>query len=173
MNRPDQDWDPRSTVVQHDQRAAYDAMRARCPVAWSDDQGWSVFRHDDVVRALMDPDTFSNRVSKRPAVPNGMDPPEHTAYRAVIVPYFSEARMQTFEPVGRGIAADLATEARKRSNVEAMSEFALVAAVRFQTAFLGWPAETREFLIDWIDRSNRATHAKDRAAQAAVAQDFE
>jgi len=173
VNRPDQDWDPRSTDVQQDQRVAYDAMRSRCPVAWSDDQGWTIFRHRDVLRALMDPETFSNRVSKHPAVPNGMDPPEHTTYRAVIVPYFSETRMRMFEPVGRAIAADLATEARQRSKVEAMREFALVAAVRFQAAFLGWPAETRDFLIDWIERSNRATHARDRAAQAAVAEDFE
>ncbi len=30
-----QDWDPRSEAVQRDQRAAYDEMRERCPVAYS------------------------------------------------------------------------------------------------------------------------------------------
>ena len=30
------DWDPRSEDVLRDQRAAYDGMRERCPVAWSE-----------------------------------------------------------------------------------------------------------------------------------------
>jgi len=30
------DWDPKSDAVLRDQRAAYDEMRERCPVAYSD-----------------------------------------------------------------------------------------------------------------------------------------
>src|SRR5699024_1421858 len=70
-------WDPRSDAVQQDQIAAYDAMRARCPVARSRYGYASVFRHADVVRILHDHDTFSSGVSRFPSVPNGMDPPEH------------------------------------------------------------------------------------------------
>lgn len=69
------DWDPKSDAVQRDQRAAYDEMRERCPVAYSDFLGWSVFRHQDIVRVLMDPDTFSNAASRHLSVPDGMDPP--------------------------------------------------------------------------------------------------
>jgi hypothetical protein len=39
---------------------------------------WSLFRHGDVLRALNEPETFSNVVSNRRTVPNGMDPPEHS-----------------------------------------------------------------------------------------------
>lgn len=79
--QPDQDWDPASDDVQDNQCDAYDTMRRRCPVAYSDDLGWSVFRHADVMRILLDHETFSNVASAYRSVPNGMDPPEHTAYR--------------------------------------------------------------------------------------------
>ena len=58
------DWDPRSETVIRDQRAAYDAMRKRCPVAFSDYLQWSLFRHEDVVRVLNDPAAFSNAASQ-------------------------------------------------------------------------------------------------------------
>jgi len=54
LDTPQLDWDPRSETVLVDQIAAYDAMRHRCPVAYSDYLGWSLFRHADVVRVLDD-----------------------------------------------------------------------------------------------------------------------
>ncbi|MDF2973053.1 MAG: cytochrome [Microvirga sp.] len=78
------DEDPRSPVVLDDQIAAYDCMRGHCPVAHSDYLHWSVFRHADGLRVLEDHDSFSNVVSLHPTLPNGVDPPEHTAYRALI-----------------------------------------------------------------------------------------
>jgi cytochrome P450 len=60
--RQSPDWDPRSQAVLDDQIKAYDDMRHRCPVAHSDYLHWSLFRHEDVVHALLDPATFSNAV---------------------------------------------------------------------------------------------------------------
>lgn len=59
-HRRQPDWDPRSEAVLSDQAAAYDAMRHRCPVAYSDYLGWSMFRHKDVVRVLDKHDTFDS-----------------------------------------------------------------------------------------------------------------
>ena len=87
---PADDWDPRSPAVLDDQVAAYDAMRARCPVAHSEYLGWSLFRHADVLRAIEDPDTFSSAVSTHLNVPNGMDPPEHTVFRELVDRYFTD-----------------------------------------------------------------------------------
>lgn len=67
-----------------------------------------MFRHDDVMRVLNDPETFSNAVSSSLSLPNGMDsPPEHTQYRSIIQPYFSPRRMTIFELVCRKIATSL------------------------------------------------------------------
>ena len=101
-DRPEPDWDPTAGDVLRDQRVAYDGMRERCPVAYSTVMGWSLFRHEDVVRVLHDHTTFSNAVSQHRSVPNGMDPPEHTAYRNIIETYFRwSAWMLSSQSAGR------------------------------------------------------------------------
>jgi cytochrome P450 len=172
-DKPPPDWDPLSQAVQRDQRAAYDAMRERCPVAYSDALGWSVFRHADVVRILHDPETFSNVVSSRRAVPNGMDPPEHTAYRRIVELYFSPERMAEFEPRCREIAARLVTALLVRDEVELIANFAQPFAVQAQCDFLGWPAHMHEPLRHWTLKNHGATAAQDRAALAEIAREFE
>lgn len=61
---PQQDWDPKSATALCNQRRVYDEMHERCPVAYSDFLGWSLFAHEDIVRVLNDPDTFRNVVSR-------------------------------------------------------------------------------------------------------------
>lgn len=172
-NEHQPDWDPRTEEVRRDQRAAYDKMRRTCPVAHSDFLGWSLFRHGDVMRALLDHETFSNAVSQHLSVPNGMDPPEHTVYRRIIEPYFSNERMQAFEPVCRKVAQGILRNQPKTGMVEVMSNIALPFAVRIQCAFLGWPESLHGTLIDWIRRSQEATLAQDRKALSEIALEFE
>ena len=173
MNETSQDWDPKSSAVQRDQRGAYDAMRDRCPVARSDLLGWSLFRHEDVVRVLNDPATFSSIVSRHRAVPNGMDPPEHTVFRRLIEPYFAADRIQAFEPHCRRIAANLVQPLRGREQVELVGEFAGWFAVRSQCAFLGWPAELHEPIHRWTQKNHQVRLGEDAAATRRVAEEFE
>lgn len=172
-NEHQPDWDPRTEEARRDQRAAYDKMRRTCPVAHSDFLGWSLFRHGDVMRALLDHETFSNAVSQHLSVPNGMDPPEHTVYRRIIEPYFSNERMQAFEPVCQKVAQGILRDQPKTGMVEVMSNIALPFAVRIQCAFLGWPESLHGTLIDWIRRSQEATLAQNRKALSEIALEFE
>src|SRR5450830_245936 len=167
-----QDWDPKSAAVLRDQRAACDEMRERCPVAYSDLLGWSLFRHEDVVRVLNDPETFSSVVSRNLSVPNGMDPPEHGQYRRVIERYFAPQAMQAFEPQCRSLAADLVRSLHGRAELELMGDFAHPFAVRVQCAFLGWPASMDEPLRLWVQKNNAAIFAQDRQAMAEIAHEF-
>jgi len=166
-------WNPRSEDVIRDQRAAYDEMRERCPVAHSESMHWSLFRHEDITRVLNDHETFSNAVSRHLSVPNGMDPPEHTAYRRIIEPYFSLERMDAFEPTCREIVADLVQNALARGEVELMADFALPFAVRVQCAFLGWPPTLHKPLIRWTRKNYESTLAQDRHATSEIAREFE
>ena len=175
MNHPD--WNPASAEVLRDQRAAFDAMRERCPVAHSEFLGWSVFRHADVLRVLNDPATFSSVVSRHLSVPNGMDPPEHTAYRQLIEPYFEPERMAAFAPACRQIAAtqvaSLLGPQDAEAEVELMDALAHPFAVRVQCEFLGWPAPMHEALRLWTRKNHQATLARDRVAMARIAREFE
>jgi len=174
MNNTSQpDWNPTAPEVLRDQRAAYDDMRHRCPVAYSELMGWSLFRHEDVMRVLLDHQTFSSAVSRHLNVPSGMDQPEHTGYRRIIETYFSPARMEAFETTCRGIATKLVRSLIARPEVEFMAEAAMPFAVEAQCAFLGWPATLHEPLVRWTRKNHEATLAQDRKAMSEIALEFE
>jgi len=167
------DWDPRAPEVLADQVAAYDGLRRRCPVAHSDYLQWSVLRHADAVRVLHDPETFSNGTSTHLNVPNGMDPPQHRAYRKLIDPYFTSQALAAFEPECRRIARDLIDRLPAQGDVEWMDAFARDCALQLLCAFMGWPAALHGPLREWVRKNHAATLAQDRAALAAIAFEFD
>jgi len=173
LTKREQDWNPRSELVLSNQIKAYDTMRRRCPVAYSDYMGWSVFRHEDVVRVLDDHDTFSSVVSSHLSVPSGMDPPQHTAYRRLIDRHFEPARVEAFEPECRAISADLVSRLKRDADIDLVTDLARLFAVRIQCAFLGWPEELHDPLLQWVRKNHDATLAKDVDAMAAVALEFD
>ena len=167
------DWDPRSDPVLSDQIKAYDGMRSRCPVAYGDYLGWSLFRHEDVVRVLDDHHTFSSAVSSHLSVPSGMDPPRHTAYRQLIERHFEPARVESFESLCRTISVDLVSGLERGEEIDLVTQFAQRFAVRIQCAFLGWPDSLHEPLLEWVRKNRQATLAGDTGAMAAVALEFD
>lgn len=172
-DKSESDWDPKSDWVLRDQQAAYDEMRERCPVAHSDLMQWSLFRHEDVTRVLYDHETFSNAVSHHLSVPNGIDPPKHTAYRSIIEPYFAPERMRAFEPICRDLATKLVRDMPASGEVELMADLALPFAVRAQCAFLGWPPALHSLLVSWTQRNYQATLAQDRQVLSELALEFQ
>jgi len=174
VNKPrEPDWNPRAGGVLKDQIRAYDTMRTQCPVAWSDYQHWTLFRHSDVMWALEDHQTFSSVSSSHLSVPNGMDPPEHTHYRQVIEPYFSEQAMSEFEPTCRNIARNLVNSLPSGEEFDIVERFSRAFALQIQCAFMGWPDSLHEPLREWVLKNHQATLARDRKAMADVAQEFD
>lgn len=172
-DKPEPDWDPRSDAVFSNQIKAYDEMRHRCPVAYSDYLGWSLLRHEDVVRALDDHHSFSSAVSRHLSVPSGMDPPRHTAYRQLIERHFEPARVEAFEPLCRAISADLVSSLERNVEIDLVARLARRFAVRIQCAFLGWPDSMHEPLLEWVRKNHEATLARDIVAMATIALEFD
>lgn len=173
MPPPQDDWDPRDPEVLRDQIAAYDALRGRCPVAHSAYLQWSLLRHADVLRVVEDPARFGNAVSTHPSVPNGMDPPEHTGWRALIEPYFAQAELDAFAPRAVAVAHALVQGLPTAGEVDWMADFADECAVRLLCAFMGWDEEVHEPLRLWARDNQAATLAGDRERMAAVAYAFD
>ena len=166
------EWDPRE--VGDDQTRTYDALRERCPVAYSETQGWSLLRHADVLAALHDPVTFSSRVSTHVAVPNGMDGAEHAAFRAVVDRCFTPQRVAEFAPDLRRIAESLVVDLSAAGQpVEVMTALGEPYAAQAQCAYLGWPPAVAEALRAWAVDSQRATRERDRAGLDRVAAHFD
>lgn len=172
-DKPQPDWDPRSDTALSNQIAAYDKMRSRCPVAFSDYLGWSMFRHEDVVAVLDDHQTFSSVVSRHLSVPGGMDPPLHTAYRRLIERHFEPERVESFEPLCRAISADLVSGLERGVEIDLVPQLAQRFAVRIQCAFLGWPDNLHQPLLQWVRKNHEATLARDTSAMAAIALEFD
>src|SRR5690554_6191515 len=160
--RHKEDWNPRSDEVLKDQIKAYDTMRNRCPVAWSDYQQWTLFRHQDLMTVLKDHETFSSNVSQHLSVPNGMDPPEHTSFRKVIEPYFAPEPIARFEPECRDIAARLIAMLPRNNTVDVAHSFSRRYALCVQCAFMGWPESLHVPLAEWVQKNHRATLARDQ-----------
>lgn len=140
----------------------------------SESNTYEVTGHADVIRVLDDHETFSNAVSKRHvAVPNGMDPPQHTVFRAVVDRYFTADRMRAFEPTLRAITAELVTTLPRDDEFDFVDMFAEPYAGSAQCAFMGWPDSLREPLRRWIKSNHAAVHAQDREAMSAVALEFD
>ncbi|MDQ6661335.1 MAG: cytochrome P450 [Chloroflexota bacterium] len=165
------DWNPRDTSVLRDQRSAYDDMRERCPVAYSEFLDWSLFRHQDIVGVLADPETYSS-ASRHLAIPNGMDPPDHTRYRRILESYFQPERMNVIEPHCRRIAVDLVQALLAKGEVEFITEFAQPFSLTTHCVFLGCPPEDWEYLSGWTHDNQEVALSQDRELGAALARGF-
>jgi cytochrome P450 len=171
MSAPIPPWEPLSEPILADQRGTYDRMRAACPVAESP-RGVTLFRHADVVAAASDPATFSSAASAHRMVPNALDPPEHTAFRALIDPFFAAHRMAALEPRVRRIAREIVDGLPRGATVDVVTEIGYPFAVRAQTDWLGWQG-TEDELLAWMADNHAATRSKDRTRTAAVAAAFD
>lgn len=169
---PTPEWNPRGPRVRRDPVAAYDELRARCPVAFGPNGAWTLFRHADVQAAALDPETFSNHVSRHLQVPNGMDGPVHTEYRAVVERFFTPERMAVLAPVFRRVAGELVARLDVPGAVDAV-ELGSLFAVRAQSAWLGWPAEREAELLEWLADNHAATRSRNPSRTAAAARRFD
>lgn len=156
-----------------DPAAAYDEKRSRCPVAHDLFPGISVLGHAEVEETLLNPEVFSNEVSQHLSVPNGMDPPEHGPFRALIEPYFGPEAMKAFAPTCFRISETCVDALPRVGMVEVMEALAVPFALRIQCAFMGWPESMREALWTWLRRNQAATARGDRDTLADNARVFE
>lgn len=131
-----------------------------------------MFRHADVVAAANDPVTYSSAISARRAVPNSLDPPEHTRFRAVVDTFFTPDRMRSLEPRIRRVARDVVDGLPRDVEVDAVTDIGYSFAVRAQAEWLGWHG-VEQRLLAWMADSHRATRSGDRSQTAAVAAAFD
>ena len=122
----------------------FDQLREEAPIAWCDTGGgfWIVSRHDDILRVMQDPETFSSRVvvypfTVRPSgIPLNLDGDEHLDYRKILLPLFSPTRVAKDESALRETARVLAEGIASRGECEFVHDFAFqVPARAFLTSF--------------------------------------
>jgi len=155
-----------------DPRLDYDRLRDQESLALDGHGRWFVGRHADAVTVATCPHDFSSAVSRFLQVPNGLDAEAHAAARRLLDPFFAPDRMAALEPVLERIAADLIAALLAPAAVDAVVDLGARYAVRAQSAWLGWPEDLEERLLEWIEANTAASASGDLGRTAAVAADF-
>jgi cytochrome P450 len=151
--RASADWDPQAETAWDDPFGTWDRLRARAPVAFSTagrrgaGRFWSLMRFDDIVAAARDTATFVNTGgsrfdTRRP--PLEADPPEHTLWRRLLMPYFGPSRMQALVSASRAFTTRLLGPLLASGGGDAAHDFARPLPPQVLLTFLDQPPE------DWL-----------------------
>ncbi|MHB1582886.1 MAG: cytochrome P450 [Acidimicrobiales bacterium] len=150
-------WDPE---LAEDPFPVYEALRQRCPVAHSDVYGgfFVLTRYEDIETAARNHQTFSSRSLLIPDVglmpkspPLDLDPPAHTQFRQVLLPYFSPGRAQKLEPITRSAAAELVESFAGRGHCDVARDFAKHVPIAVLSHVLGVEARDEALFSTWTD----------------------
>lgn len=157
-----QDFDPSQPETFDSAWAQFADLRARCPVAHTDELGafWALTRYDDVKRAASESATFVT--SKQNVIPKvaftgrrpplHLDPPEHTPYRRVLNPLLSLTRAEKFAPIARGYARRLLAPLVARGGGDVCTEYASFVPVQVFGEWMNVP----EHWVGPLHQSGRA-----------------
>lgn len=167
-------WDP---ALAKDPFPIYDALRERCPVAHSGVHGgFFVFtRYGDIEAAARDHETFSSRSLLIPDVglmpsspPLDLDPPRHTQFRQVLLPYFSPGRTRKLEPITRSVAAGLVEALAPRGHCDVARDYAKHVPIAVLSHVLGVEPRDEELFSNWTDLIVSGGPDPEASAQANV-----
>lgn len=155
------EWDPMDPAVGADYVGAFNDLRERCPVPWSDQFGgfWSAMSYDTVAEVCRNPERFRNGPQFTvphldlgiPWLPLQSDAPQHGQYRGVLAPALVKKRMLSMDAEVRELVRTLLKPLVERGRFDAAAELAqpfagqaLCLALNFPPSFwnrfFGWNA---------------------------------
>lgn len=122
-----------------------------------------VTRYEDVAYAARNPEIFSSahgiaipdlHVDFR-LLPLETDPPVHREYRRLLNPFVTHEHVNRFEPIIRGVAADLIgrleQQAGRATDIDFVKVFAMPFPGRVALKFLGFPEDAAPVLDELIN----------------------
>lgn len=156
---PLEDWDPEGPEAWDDPVGVYRHLQQNAPLAYSHSgrrqrSQWALTRYQDVVQAARDTETFKNGGSPRfaiPRLPLESDPPQHTAFRRLMLPFFGPARMQQLEVQSRRIVAEQLQPLLAAGGGDAAHDFARPVPPRVLLTFLNQPEQDWETIKTWCE----------------------
>jgi cytochrome P450 len=143
----------------------YRRLRDTCPVYWCAPAGfWAITRHEDVLTVCRDPARYCNgqgmtmRGAELSDVEGGttliaMDPPRHTAQRALISRAFTPGAVTQLELHIRDIARGILDEVPAGEPIDFVDTVAARLPVIVIAELLGVPVDDRDKFVAWSNAS--------------------
>jgi cytochrome P450 len=160
------DFDVLDESYVRDPYAQWDELRRVCPIARTDRRGraWLPTTYADVTTLAKDVEHFSSsntsvidfgEEEESPILTYGLppitsDPPLHTWTRRLLLPWFSHARVATYEPMTRALCGSLIDAHLEAGRIDAAAEYAQQIPVRVIGAILGIPEELADVFTGWV-----------------------
>jgi cytochrome P450 len=139
----------------------YSELRDQCPVGHSESYGgfWFLLKSEDIFAAEQSPDTFSVAPSMllppfgtdEPLIPIDIDPPEHTAYRRLLLPLFTPQAVARLDDGMHHTARELATEVSRQEIVDVSAQFARPMPTIVFSRLAGFPEKDWPKFDRWVD----------------------
>lgn len=156
-----------------DPQLAWAELHAGPDIVWTPRNGghWIATRADDIDVMHVDFAHFSHKRFNLPVsamnevtIPLGLDPPEHTPYRKLIMRGFDPRTLRAMTDVARQTARKLVAALAPRGSCEFVTEFAQVMPVNVFLTMAGLPLSDSETLLAISEAAVRAHSAEDKAA---------
>ena len=144
----------------------WDELRQTCPIAHTDRRGraWLPTTYADVTAMAKDIEHFSSantsvidsvEEEETPILTYGLppitsDPPLHTWTRRLLLPWFSHARVASYEPMTRSLCRSLIDAHLDAGRADAAADYAQQIPVRVIGSILGIPEELSETFTGWV-----------------------
>jgi cytochrome P450 len=170
------DFDLNDHTIAADLQARLAELRDNTPVAWTPHNGgqWILTRYEDIAPVLRDPETFSSMPDPggssghdRQLIPISYDPPEHTAYRAMVAQRFSPQAIRSLEDEIRRLASTLIDDFVDRRQCEFVADFARPLPSNLFLVLMGWPLEDAPLFNTWARDTILGEPGADPAENAA------
>jgi cytochrome P450 len=152
------DFDPFAPRCWNDPYPFYEVLRSEHPVYRREQTPYYILsRYDDIVRALVDHETFSSAkgilidtdAEKLPVNMMNMDPPRHDTLRGILTRAMTEDSIARLEPVFRELVVGLIEEFRPKGHFEVVGELSRALPSMVIAEVLGIERADRADFLRW------------------------
>ncbi len=143
----------------------WDELRERCPVARSEAFRGMVVptRYEDIVAVARDTDTYSSRtpvLTSYAAItefgvqipPISSDPPYHTEFRRMLLPWFGPQRIEAMRPTLEALCDELIDGFVDAGGCDAALDYGQHIPPKVIAAMLGVPPKDEPLFLGWVHK---------------------
>ncbi len=158
-------YDQYDRLIDDDPYPIFKRLREEAPLWYNEKYDfWVLSRFEDVRQASLDTDTFSSNYgtvlelmdddpTNHTSIINE-DPPYHNQLRAVVAPFFTPAKISSFEDEVREIVVGYLAPLEGKGEFDFVQDFARWVPMDVVSALLGIPQEDRKTINTWGDQIN-------------------